>query len=130
MLREKKEAILLLCSIAIAIAVHMIPVLLSSWIVERSISRHKAMFNLMMRDGSVDPEALRHLKTLINNYESLEDTSILKSTNVAELKEAVENLTPVHRKRFLKYSPKLNMAILGPLLAPSAMFSIKRIARG
>lgn len=129
MLKDKKEAMVLLCSIFIAIVIHVGPVFLDSWITERDIFRHKETFNQMMRDGSTKEETLKYLKILINNYESLEDTSILESTNVADLKKVTESLTPVHRTEFLKCSPMMNIAVLGPLLVPSTLFSIKRITR-
>lgn len=130
MLKSRKEAIVLLCSIVVAIAIHLSPVLYRSWATERSIRRHKAAFNRMMQEGLVEKDVLMYLKILINNYESLENVSILHSTSVGELREATENLVPVHCVRFLKYSPMLNVVMLGPLLASPTVFAIKRLVGG
>lgn len=125
--KSRKEAIILMCSILVAIAIHLGPVLYRSWAIEKSILRHKAVFNQMVQDGTVGREILMYLKILINNYESLDDVSILQSTSADELRKATESLMPVHCVKFLKYSPRLNMIVLGPLLGPPAVFVIKRV---
>lgn len=128
MIYHKKEYLLLLAAIALAILAHIGPSLALQYISQYAIKFHKKSFNRMLKDPVVDPRALEYLKILINNYEFVDQKPVLRTLCIEDLENAVKNLKFVYTtKRILKISAMMNFCMLGPILISPIVFSIKKL---
>lgn len=125
---NKKEYIVLIISIISAFLIHLAPFYYHSFILNSKILKAKQSFNDLLKDNSVDTEILKCLKILINNYESLEDESVLNSGNLEELQDAVENIKIQTHDKILKYSPLMTLSMLGSVTITPIVFSLKKLA--
>lgn len=126
MKREKLDTILLICMLFIATLYHLVPPLMSLWATSRAKYNHKVLFNKMM-DERVSEEILGHLKILINNYESLQNSDVLRSRDAYELKKAVDDLKICHSKVWRFYTPYFYFMLFGPIYLPVLVYIIKKL---
>lgn len=124
---KKKQALLLGIQIIIAIIIHIGIPLLKEALLEKRKTDAKIKFNNMLEKGELSNEILNYLKILINNYESLSDTSIINSEDPIRLRKACDSIEPINKKLFLLYSLKMNLAILGTILLPTLSYSVKKV---
>lgn len=125
----KPRELLLLVQMVVALALHIGWPLFAEFRTERRKRMAKAAFNQLLRERSCSEQVLVCLKILINNYESLPDTSILASRDPSELQNACDHMVPVQRKFFLLYSTNMNVAILGSIILPGLAYIMKRMRR-
>lgn len=126
-LQNKSKEIFLLFQIFVALIIHIFWPIILDLNVEKHKKQAMIAFNQELKSQKTSLEVLSYLKILINNYESLNNTSILNSRDVKELKMACDSLEPIQKKYFLYYSLSFNLAVIGSILVPGLSYSIKRI---
>lgn len=122
---KQTKAYGLLVAVIIATLYHLGHAHYAVYVLEAEKNRLKRAFNTNLQQNRLTKDSAYYLKVLINNYESVQDKSIFNETDSVALRVGIERLVIVHSPVLHLYTPRFQIAILGPILLPIMSYIVK-----